>query len=396
MSDFVYLDNAATSFPKPPEVIRFMCDFYSTRGVNPGRSGFDLSLEAEETLVEARQALCDFFGGTIRDRLVFGHNVTDVLNLVIASVLRPGDHAISTCLEHNSVLRPLYYQRDNCGVDVDFVPFDDRGYVHPEQIAELIRPETRLVVMTHGSNVIGTVQPVAEVGAICRERGVLFVADVAQTAGMLPIDAQAMNIDVVCFTGHKSLYGPSGTGGMYVGEHVDIKPCRAGGTGVMSALKRQPDEYPWRMEFGTLNLMGIAGLLAGQRWIAERGGVEAVFEHEMGLARRLHSALAELGNVTLHCADLDENHLPVFSFNIDGLPAEQVGTMLDVEHDVITRTGLQCAPLVHEGIGTPKHGTVRFSVGAFNTDDDIDRAIEAVRDIAYFALQQATRASTVA
>ena len=385
MSDSVYLDNAATSFPKPTEVIQFMADFYATKGVNPGRTGFDLAMEAEETLLEARQRLCAFFGGTDRNRLVFSYNVTDALNLVISSVLQPGDHAISTWAEHNSVLRPLYYHQER-GVDVDFVRFDGNGYVHPDDIAAKIRPSTKLVVMNHGSNVIGTVQPVAKVGRICRERGVLFVVDVAQTAGMLPIDVAAMNIDIVCFTGHKSLYGPSGTGGMYVGEHVDIWPCRAGGTGVKSALKQQVSEYPWRMEFGTLNLMGVAGLLAGQRWIAERGGVAAIYAHEMELARRLCDGLAAIDNVILYCADLSHDHLPVFSFNIEGLGAEQVGNMLDVEHDVITRTGLQCAPLVHEGIGTAEqHGTVRFSVGAFNTDEHVDRAIAAVADIAEYA-----------
>jgi cysteine desulfurase family protein len=388
MSNYVYLDNSATSFPKPPEVIQYMCDFYSTRGVNPGRTGFDLAMEAEETLLEARQTLCTFFGGSNRNRLVFGYNVTDELNLIISSVLKPGDHAITTCLEHNSVLRPMYYHREH-GVDVDFIPFDQNGYIDPAEIKAKLRPETKLVVVNHGSNVIGTVQPVAEVGAICRDHDTLFVVDAAQTAGMIEIDVKAMNIDIVCFTGHKSLYGPSGTGGMYVREHVDIRPCRAGGTGVMSALKSQPLEYPWRMEYGTLNLMGIAGLLAGQKWIARRGGVSAIYEHEMELAHRLADSMVEIDGVILYCADLSHDHLPVISFNIEGLPAEQVGTMLDVENDVITRTGLQCAPLVHEGIGTTDlHGTVRFSVGAFNTDEDIDRAIAAVADIAEYARQR--------
>jgi cysteine desulfurase family protein len=381
MSSFVYLDNAATSFPKPPEVIKFMCNFYSTRGVNPGRTGFDLALEAEETLLEARETLCKFFGGRDRNRLVFGHNVTDVLNLVISSVLEPGDHAISTQVEHNSVLRPLYYHQER-GVEVDFVPFDQDGYVDPAEVAARFRPNTKLVVMNHGSNVIGTIQPVAEVGAICRDRGVLFAVDVAQTAGMVEIDAQAMKIDMVCFTGHKSLYGPSGTGGMYVEEHVDIMPCRAGGTGVKSALKTHVREYPWRMEFGTANLMGIAGLLAGQKWIAERGGVTAIYEHEMELARRLRQGLGEMENVVLYCADMDRDHLPVFSFNVAGLPAEQVGTMLDVEHEIITRTGLQCAPLVHESIGTSPDGTVRLSLGPMSNEKDVEAAIPAVRELA--------------
>lgn len=395
MSDFVYLDNAATTFPKPPEVIRFMCDFYAERGVNPGRTGFDLALEAEEVVLESRQALTDFFGGTDRNRLVFTLNVTDALNLLIGSALKPGDHAVTTCLEHNSVLRPMYQQRKR-GVEVDFVPFDERGYVHPEDIEARIKNNTKLVVMNHGSNVIGTIQPVAEVGAICRRHGVLFAVDVAQTAGLVKIDIDSMNIDIVCFTGHKSLFGPTGTGGMYIAEHVDLEPCRSGGTGVKSALKTQPKEFPWRFEFGTLNTMGIAGLLAGQRWIAAQGGVEALYDEEMKHAKRLCGALAKIDNVTTYCADMTHDHLPVLVFNIDGMPADQTGQLLDVEHEIITRTGLHCAPLVHEGIGTADiDGTVRFSVGAFTTADDVDRAVAAVNDIAAYAKGRAAK-TTVA
>ncbi|MHC4473514.1 MAG: aminotransferase class V-fold PLP-dependent enzyme [Planctomycetota bacterium] len=386
MSDVIYLDNAATAFPKPPQVIEFMTDFYKRLGVNPGRTGFDLAVEAEETILRARQTLTAFFGGTDANRLVFGYNVTDALNLVIMSVLKPGDHAISTRLEHNSVLRPLYFLEKHHGVEVDFVPFDEDGYVHPEDIAAKIKDNTKLVVVIHGSNVIGTVQPIADIGAICREKGVLFVVDAAQTAGVVPVNASTMDIDVVCFTGHKSLMGPTGTGGMYVAEHVDILACRAGGTGVKSALKEHVREYPWRMEFGTMNTMGIAGLLAGQEWIAAHGGVEKIFEYEIDLARKLEAGLADIENVILYCADMSRDHLPVLSFNIDGMDASQTGTMLDVDYDVITRTGLQCAPLVHEGIGTTEiNGTVRFSVGPFNTDTHVERAIEAVRDIAEFA-----------
>ncbi len=397
MTDFVYLDNAATTFPKPDAVIDFMTDFYRTRGVNPGRTGFDLALEAEEVIADARRSLCGFFGGSDPNRLVFSLNVTDALNLLINSALEPSDHAVTTCLEHNSVLRPMYHHRRRGG-EVDFVPFDGAGFVDPQDIAARIKDTTRLVVMNHGSNVIGTIQDVAEVGRICRERGVLFAVDAAQTAGLVDIDVEAMNIDVLCFTGHKSLFGPTGTGGMYVGEHVQLTPCRSGGTGVKSALTKQPDEYPWHMEFGTLNTMGIAGLLAGQRWIAEHGGPAMLCILEMVHARRLRDALASIEGVTLYCADMDRDHLPVFAFNIDGLNAEQTGAMLDVEHDVITRTGLHCAPLVHEGIGTAAiDGAVRFSVGAFTTEADVDRAIGAVEDIAEYALtRKAAVSSTLA
>ena len=395
-TEFVYLDNAATTFPKPPEVIQFMCEFYSTRGVNPGRTGFDLALEAEAVVADARKALCDFFGGSEPNRLVFSLNVTDALNLLISSVLAPGDHAITTCLEHNSVLRPMYRQQQH-GVEVDWVPFDTAGYVDPDDIARRIRPNTRLVIMNHGSNVIGTLQPVAEVGRRCRDKGVLFAVDAAQSAGLVEIDVDAMSIDVLCFTGHKSLFGPTGTGGMYVGEHVDVDPCRAGGTGVKSALRTQVAEYPWHMEFGTLNTMGIAGLLAAQRWIARRGGVAAIFEHEMTHARRLADGLRGIEGVTLYCADMERDHLPVLAFNVEGLNAEITGQLLDVEHDVITRTGLHCAPMVHEGIGTAElDGAVRFAPGIFTTDEEIERAIAAVAEVAGYARRRRRHAAALA
>ncbi len=392
MADSVYLDNAATTFPKPEEVLRFACDFYANRGVNPGRTGFDLALEAESMVLEARASLARFFGGTHRDRLIFSLNVTDALNVVLNSLLGPGDHAVTTWLEHNSVLRPMFHHRRH-GVDVDFVRFDGAGYVDPDDIAAAIRPDTRLVVMNHGSNVIGTVQDVAAVGRICRERGVLFVVDAAQTAGLVPIDVEAMSIDVLCFTGHKSLMGPPGTGGFYLADGVEFEPCRSGGTGVQSALDRQPDDLPWRYEFGTLNLLGIAGLLEAQRWIERQGGVEAICEHEMVHARRLADAMGQIEGVRLYCADMDRPHLPVLAFNIDGLPAEQVGTMLDVEHDVITRTGLHCAPKVHEGIGTfDVDGSVRFAPGYYTTDEDVDRAVAAVAEIAVWARSRSAQA----
>jgi cysteine desulfurase family protein len=386
MENLIYLDNAATAFPKPPEVLEFMMEFYSTRGVNPGRTGFDLALEAEETIIKARRRLTEFFGGTDYNRLVFGFNATDALNLLINSVLEPGHHAITTCLEHNSVLRPLFYLNKYKGIEVDYVPFDRNGYVDPDDVKAAIKDNTRLVVVNHGSNVLGTIQPIKEIGAICREKGVLFAIDAAQTAGVIPVDACNMNIDVVCFTGHKSLMGPTGVGGMYLCEHVDIRPARSGGTGVDSALREQPDAYPWRMEFGTPNTIGIAGLLAGQEWIERQGGVAEICEHEMGLARRLVEGLSQIDGVVLYCADLGRDHLPVITFNIEGLEAADTGTMLDVDHDIACRTGFHCAPRVHETLGTDKiHGTVRFSIGPFNTQEHIEKAVSAVAEIAQFS-----------
>jgi cysteine desulfurase/selenocysteine lyase len=386
MEDLIYLDNAATTFPKPPEVLQFMMDFYSTHGVNPGRTGFDLALEAEEMIIKTRRKLTEFFGGTDHNRLVFGLNATDALNLLIQSTLEAGDHAITTCLEHNSVLRPLFHLNKHRGVEVDYVPFDECGYVDPGDVAARMKDNTKLVIVNHGSNVIGTIQPVEEIGAACREKGITFAIDSAQTAGVIPIDACSMNIDVVCFTGHKSLMGPTGVGGMYICEETDIMPNRSGGTGVDSALREQPAAYPWRMEFGTPNTIGIAGLLAGYEWLEGRGGVDAIYEHEMGLARRLVEGLSDIEGVSLYCADLEREHLPVISFNVEGLEAADVGTMLDVDHNIACRTGLHCAPRVHETMGTNAiHGTVRLSLGPFNTLEHVEKAISAVAEIAEMA-----------
>lgn len=386
MEKLIYLDNAATTFPKPPEVLTFMMDFYSTHGVNPGRTGFDLALETEEMIIETRRRLTEFFGGTDPSRLVFGLNATDALNLLINSVLEPGDHALTTCLEHNSVLRPLYYLNKYKGVEVDHVPFDVNGYVNPDDIRTGIKDNTRLVVVNHGSNVLGTIQPVGDIGAICREKGVVFAIDCAQTAGLVPVDVCDMNIDVVCFTGHKSLMGPTGVGGMYLCDHVHMRPDRSGGSGVDSASPEQPVSYPWHLEFGTLNTVGIAGLLAGQKWIEGQGGVGKIYAHEMALARRLVEGLSQIDGLTLYAADLERDHLPVITFNIEGLEASDVGTMLDVDHDIACRTGYHCAPLVHKTLGTDTlHGTVRFSLGPFNTEEHIDRAVAAVGEIAQMA-----------
>jgi len=388
MSSLIYLDNGATSFPKPEVVYTAMDTFYRQYGVNPGRSGFDLCLEAGSLVDRTRKLLRDFFGGTDPNRLVFGYNSTDALNLAIFGLLGPGDHAITTHLEHNSVLRPLYHLSQYGDVEVSHVPFDGRGFVSAEDIRAHLRPNTRLVAVNHGSNVIGTLQPIADIGRMCRENGVSFLVDASQTAGMVPIDIQEQNIDVVCFTGHKSLMGPMGIGGMYVREGVEIRHTRAGGTGVRSAKRAHLDEYPYRMEYGTPNLPGIAGLNAGLKWVQQRG-LSDIFRHEMDLAARLREHLSAIEGVRLYCQDSLEGHISVILFNIDGLEALDVGTMLDVDYGIACRTGLHCAPLVHEQLGTDKiHGGVRFGIGPLNTIADIDAAGEAVREIARISLRR--------
>ncbi|MBS1226202.1 MAG: uncharacterized protein H6R32_136, partial [Candidatus Aminicenantes bacterium] len=350
MSKLIFLDNGATSFPKPEEVYTYMDHFYRNFGVNPGRSGYDLCMEAGLVVEETRKLLTQFFHGTDPNRLCFGYNSTDALNLIISGMLRPGDHAISTTIEHNSVLRPLYHLRRD-GVEVDFVPFDGAGFVDPEEIRRKFRPNTRLVVVNHASNVIGTVQPIAAIGRLCREAGIPFAIDASQSAGKVPIDMEAQCLDVVAFTGHKSLLGPTGIGGLYVREGVEIRHTRAGGTGVRSAVKAHLDEYPYRLEYGTPNVMGIAGLKAGLTWVNAKG-VESIHREEMRLAGILLDGLKAIPRVVTYCLDSLEDHIAVLAFNIEGMDAADVGTMLDVDFGIACRTGLHCAPLVHEQMGT--------------------------------------------
>ena len=381
MSQLIFLDNGATSYPKPEEVYRYMDHFYRHFGVNPGRSGYDLCMEAGLVVEDTRKMLTEFFNGTDPNRLCFGYNSTDALNLAISGLLKPGDHAVSTTVEHNSVLRPLYHlMRD--GVEVDLVPFDGAGFVDPREIRKRFRPNTRLVVVNHASNVIGTVQPVAAIGRLCREAGVLFAIDASQSAGKVPIDMEAQFLDVVAFTGHKSLLGPTGIGGLYVREGVEIRHTRAGGTGVRSAVKAHLDEYPYRLEYGTPNVMGIAGLKAGVSWVKGKG-LEAIHREEMRLARVLLDGLKAIPRVVTYCLDSLDDHIAVLAFNVEGMDAADVGTMLDVDFGIACRTGLHCAPLVHEQLGTDKiHGAVRFGIGPFNTEEHVRAAVEAVGRIA--------------
>jgi cysteine desulfurase / selenocysteine lyase len=388
----IYLDNGATTFPKPPEVYAFMDSFYRSYGVNPGRSGFDLCIEAGSMLDSTRKLLTSFFGGTDPNRLVFGYNSTDALNLAIFGSVSKGDHVISTWLDHNATLRPLWHLQEE-GAKVDWVDFDAKGYVDPQEIISRMGKDTRAVVMNHGSNVIGTVQDAAAIGRACRERGIRFILDVSQTAGMVPVNMDDLCADIVCFTGHKSLMGPMGIGGMYVREGVDIRHTRAGGTGVRSAQRAHLDEYPYRMEFGTPNLPGIAGLNAGVKWVSGHG-VEKIHVYEMGLWRKLRDGLKEIEGVTLYCQeDTGKERISVLSFNVDGLEAADTGTMLDVDHNIACRTGLHCTPRVHEHLGTDKlHGAVRFSIGAFNTEEHVQKAVEAVAEIAEMQRKKARKA----
>jgi cysteine desulfurase/selenocysteine lyase len=387
LSKFIYLDNAATTYPKPKEVMQQALDFFLAYGVNPGRSGYDLCVYAGEMVHNTRKEMAEFFGGSNPDYLIFAYNASDALNIIIQGILREGDHAISTTIEHNSVIRPLNHLRAEKQVQVDYVPVGDDYRVDPADIVARFRPNTRLVVVNHGSNVIGAVQPVAEIGALCRERGVYFAIDTAQTAGMIPIDVEAMNVDALAFTGHKSLLGPTGIGGAWVREGVDIRATRAGGTGVRSAHPLHLDEFPYRLEVGTCNVFGIAALHYAQEYIAAHR-LDDIFKHEMELFKLLYAGLSEIEGVTIYGSKSFQHRLPVLSFNVVNREAADVGTLLDVEFNIATRTGLHCAPLIHEQLGTGKHGSVRMSVGPMNERKHVEAAIEAVSAIAKDAIGQ--------
>ncbi|MBN2381703.1 aminotransferase class V-fold PLP-dependent enzyme [bacterium] len=384
MDEIIYLDNAATAWPKPDAVYETLGSFYREFGVNPGRSGFDRAIEAGDKIQAVRKRLTAFFGGDedAPERLCFSYNATDALNLIIQGLVDEGDHVISTNLEHNSVLRPLNHLTRDKKVQVTFLPFDSNGFIDPDEIARAVRPNTKLVIVNHGSNVIGSVQPLADIGQVCTEKEVIFAVDTSQTAGVIPINMKEMKIDVLAFTGHKALMGCTGIGGLCVRKDVVLNHTRSGGTGVKSAYPYHLDEYPYRLEFGTVNIVGIAALWAGQEWI-EQQGIEQIYSHEMKLAHKLVDGFKQIKGVTVYCCDSLENHLSTVTINFDKLDAGNAGIILDVDFNIATRTGLHCAPLVHQQLGIlERDGGVRFSIGFFNTEAQIDHAIDAVATIA--------------
>lgn len=387
MKEMIYLDNASTTFPKPDSTHEFMSSFFREYGVNPGRSGCDAALRAEEMINDTRVKLSAFFNASLTragktkdpNRLVFTHNATHALNMVLRGTLSPGDHVVTTMVEHNSVIRPINHLKKT-GVEATFVVPDGEGYVDPEDIRKAIKANTRLVIVNHGSNVIGVVQDVEAIGRVCAEEGVPFALDTAQTAGVIPIDMAEAHVSFLTFTGHKALFGPTGTGGICVADDAEIASSEWGGTGVKSAYPYHLEEYPYRLEAGTLNLMGIAGLHAGLEWVLERG-VDSIRRHEMELLRVLQDGLSEVPGITIHGTTNLERRVATLSITIKNWDPSDVGTFLDVDYDIITRTGLQCAPLIHEHMGTAPRGTVRFSLGPFTTLEQVTHAIRAAEEI---------------
>jgi len=389
----IYLDNAATSWPKPPGVAAAMLHFLDQVGANPGRSGHRLSVEAGRIVYQAREALAALFN--VRDplRVVFAANATEALNLALHGYLRPGDHVITSSMEHNSVMRPLRaLARPPAGrerIALTVIPCSSQGFLDPTALEAAIRPETALIVLNHASNVCGSLLPVREAGAIARRHGCLLLVDAAQTAGAYPLDVEADQIDLLAFTGHKALVGPMGTGGLVIGERVDVgrlEPLKQGGTGSRSEQQEQPDFLPDKYESGTANAVGLAGLGAGVRWVLERGVAE-IRRHEVELTQRLIDGLTAIPGIAVYGGLAAARQTATVSFNLDGLLPSDVGLRLDEEYDIMCRVGLHCAPAAHETLGTFPQGTVRFSLGSINTTAEVDQALEAVSTLARAPIQ---------
>jgi len=379
----IYFDNAATSWPKPPGVIEAMVHFMKEVGANPGRSGHRLSVEAGRIVYETREALAELFNIEDPLRIVFGYNVTEGLNLALRGYLRPGDHVITSSMEHNSVMRPLRALEQE-GVELTVVACSPGGFLELADVEAAIRPNTVMVVLNHASNVVGSLLPVAEAGRICRQHDLLLLVDAAQTAGAYPIDVEADHIDLLGFTGHKALCGPMGTGGLYIGPRVDLErfePLKRGGTGSRSEMEEQPDFLPDLCESGTTNAVGLAGLGAGVRFVLEQG-VENIRRHEEALTAQLIEGLKAVPGMTLYGGRDAARQAATVSFSIAGLEPSEVGLRLDEEYDIMARVGLHCAPSAHKTIGTFPTGTVRFGLSYFSTEEEVEAALRAVREMA--------------
>ena len=375
----IYFDNACTSFPKPPAVVDAIRDCFLNIGSSPGRSGHRLALEAGRLIFEARESLSRLFHISRSERIVFTYNATEALNVAIMGLLAEGDHVITPSMEHNSVMRPLKYLLSKGIIELTVVPCSEEGHIDLDGLKGSIKNNTRLIAINHASNVIGTIAPLEEIGGLCGE--IPFLVDAAQSAGAVPIDVEAMGIDLLAFTGHKSLYGPQGTGGLFVREGIDPRPLRRGGTGSKSESWDHPDFLPDKYECGTPNTPGIAGLGEGVRFVLNTG-VDAIRQHEMMLTKSLLEGLGDIGGIAVYGPRDHREQTPTVSITVEGKEPSEVGYRLDREFDVMTRVGLHCNPGAHKTIGTFPDGTVRLSMGYFNTREEVDRVLEALRTIA--------------
>ena len=375
----IYLDNAATTRQKPACVIQAVTEAMCSLG-NPGRSIHDGSMSANRIVYRARLALAELFHAETPQQTAFTANSTEALNIAIKGILNPGDHVITTALEHNSVLRPLYEMEDR-GVQLTILPADQQGRICYEDFERAIRENTRAIVCTHGSNLTGNLVDIRRVGEIARQHGGLFVVDASQTAGVFPIDVQKMHIDILCFTGHKSLLGPQGTGGLYVREGVRVRPLLSGGSGVQTYLRQHPPQMPTALEAGTLNAHGIAGLLAAVDYI-QKTGMDVIRTAELDLMWEFYRQVTNIPGITVYGDFSSRERCPIVSLNIRDYDSGEVSNALSAQYGIATRPGAHCAPLMHKALGTVEQGAVRFSFSHYNTREEIQTAVSALRELA--------------
>lgn len=377
----IYLDNAATTYPKPEIVYKTMDTFYRTLGANPGRSGHRMAVAAEKEIEDARMVIAQLFGIKDSRRLILTFNATDAINMGIKGLLKSGDHVITTFLEHNAVSRALHGLEKRNIISVTKVKNSPEGFIDPVDIRNAITSKTRLIIMTHASNVLGTIQPVREVGMIAHENNIIFMVDAAQTAGVWEIDVNEYFVDMLAFTGHKGPLGPTGTGGLYVGERLTLDPWREGGTGFEPASLSQPEELPFKLESGTPNTIGIAGLRAGIEYVFSKG-ITTIRVHEQNLTNKIIQAFQHDQRFVLYGTTDITKKVGILSMNVKGFKPAEIGAILDQSFNIAVRPGLHCAPFAHQMIGTFPDGAVRISPGCFNTENDIDQFIAALNKIA--------------
>ncbi|WP_307994168.1 aminotransferase class V-fold PLP-dependent enzyme [uncultured Intestinibacter sp.] len=376
----IYLDNAATSFPKPKEVADAVYDFMINNGTSSGRGSYKKAMQSDYIVYECRKLIGNLFNFDDPKKVVFTSNITDSLNIAIRGILKENDHVITSSLEHNAVWRCLKTLEKDINIKIDTVECSKDGITNPEDIKKYIRKDTALIVFTQASNVLGTIQPIKEIGKIARENKILFLVDAAQSAGAMKIDIKEDNIDILAFTGHKSLLGPMGTGGLIINTDIDIKPLKAGGTGGDSAYEYQPDYYPNHLETGTSNVSGIAGLRAAIKFL-NREGIDNIHNKEKELTKYALQRLETVKDIEVYGPKDCEKILSVISFNIKNKRPEDISTILDQKYDIMLRAGLHCAPTAHSVINTKDRGSLRIGIGYFNTKDDIDKLVEALNNL---------------
>ena len=376
----IYLDNAATSFPKPKEVADAVYDFMINNGTSSGRGSYKKAMQSDYIVYECRKLIGNIFNFDDPKKVVFTSNITDSLNIAIRGILKENDHVITSSLEHNAVWRCLKTLEKDINIKIDTVECSKDGITNPEDIKKYIRKDTALIVFTQASNVLGTIQPIKEIGKIARENKILFLVDAAQSAGAMKIDIKEDNIDILAFTGHKSLLGPMGTGGLIINTDIDIKPLKAGGTGGDSAYEYQPDYYPNHLETGTSNVSGIAGLRAAIKFL-NREGIDNIHNKEKELTKYALQRLETVKDIEVYGPKDCEKILSVISFNIKNKRPEDISTILDQKYDIMLRAGLHCAPTAHSVINTKDRGSLRIGIGYFNTKDDIDKLVEALNNL---------------